>query len=53
VLVDLDSSCTDTRRKGTDGLWVLHPVARSDKVEPASVAWQISAEQLIADVLKA
>lgn len=53
VLIDLDSRGTDVYHKGADGLWVLHPFARGDTVELASVAFQISAEQLFADVLEA
>ena len=53
ALVDLDSRSTDVYRKGADGLWVLHPFVRGNTVELASVALQISAAQLFADVLKA
>jgi Uma2 family endonuclease len=50
VLVDLDARTTDCYRKGADGLWVLHPFARGETVALASVALQISAEQLFAEV---
>ena len=50
VLVDLDTRTTDCYRKGADGLWVLHPFANGESVELASVALQISAEQLFAEV---
>ena len=50
VLVDLDTRATDCYRKGADGLWVLHPFANGQTVELASVALQISAEQLFAEV---
>ncbi|MDD2808154.1 Uma2 family endonuclease [Rhodoferax sp.] len=52
ALIDLDTRSTDVYRKGADGLWVLHPFARGEVVELASVALQISAEQLFADVLE-
>jgi Uma2 family endonuclease len=52
VLIDLDTRSTDGYRKGTDGLWVLHPFARGDTIELASVALQITAGQLFADVLE-
>ena len=52
ALIDLDTRSTDVYRKGADGLWVLHPFARGDTVELASVALHISAEQLFADVLE-
>ncbi len=53
VLVDLDTRSTDCYRKGPDGLWVLHPFARSESVELASVALTLAAGQLFADVLDA
>lgn len=52
ALIDLDMRSTDVYRKGDDGLWVLHPFARGEAVELASVALQISAEQLFVDVLE-
>ncbi len=53
VLVDLDSRSTDCYRLGADGLWVLHPFAREEAVELASVNLTLSAAQLFADVLPA
>ncbi len=53
ALVDLDSRITDVYRKGADGLWVLHPFDRGETVALASVALQVSATQLFADVLDA
>ncbi|MES2950511.1 MAG: Uma2 family endonuclease [Pseudomonadota bacterium] len=53
VLIDLDARSTDCYRKGADGLWVLHPFARDEPVTLASVALEISAQQLFADVLEA
>jgi Uma2 family endonuclease len=50
VLVDLDARTTDCYRKGADGLWVLHPFASGETVALASVALEISAEQLFAEV---
>ncbi len=53
ALIDLDSRITDVYRKGPDGLWVLHPFGRGDTVELASMALQVGAAQLFADVLEA
>jgi len=50
VLIDLDSRTTDSYRKGADGLWVLHPFARGEPVCLASVALELSAAQLFAEV---
>ena len=50
ALIDLDSRTTDCYRKGPDGLWVLHPVARGDALVLASVALVLSAAQLFAEV---
>lgn len=50
LLIDLDTRCTDVYRKGTDGLWVLHPFARNDAVMLASVALTLPAAQLFAEV---
>ena len=50
LLVDLDTRVIDCYRKGTDGLWVLHPFARGEAVELASVALTVSAAQLFAEV---
>jgi Uma2 family endonuclease len=51
VLVDLDTRSTDCYRKGADGLWVLHPFARDESVELASVALTVTPAQMFADVL--
>ncbi len=50
VLIDLDTRSTDCYRKGADGLWVLHPFARGETVYLASVALELSAAQLFAEV---
>lgn len=50
VLIDLDTRSTDCYRKGADGLWVLHPFARGEAVSLASVALELSAAQLFAEV---
>lgn len=50
VVVDIDSRRTDIHRKGTDGLWVLHPFEAGQAVHLTSVALDISAEQLFAEV---
>ena len=53
LLIDLDTRSTDGYRKGADGLWVLHPFARGEPVSLASVALELSAEQLFAEVPEA
>ena len=50
VLVDLNTRVTDCFRKGSDGLWVLHPFARGEAVAMASVALTLTAVQLFAEV---
>ena len=50
LLVDLDTRVTDCYRKGADGLWVLHPFARGEAVELASVGLTFTAAQLFAEV---
>ena len=50
LLIDLDSRSADCYRKGADGLWVLHPFARGEQVTLASVALELSAAQLFAEV---
>ncbi len=52
VLIDLDSRRTDCYRLGTDGLWVLHPVAPGETLVLASVALEMGVAQLFADVLE-
>jgi Uma2 family endonuclease len=52
ALIDLDTRSTDVYRKGPDGLWVLHPFGRGEAVSLASVALELSAAQLFADVLE-
>ena len=50
VLIDLDTRCTDGYRLGTDGLWVLHPFESGQTVKLASVALDITAAQLFAEI---
>ena len=50
LLVDLNSRATDCYRKGADGLWVLHPLARGEVVELVSFALTLTAAQLFAEV---
>ena len=50
LVVDLDTRATDCYRKGVDGLWVLHPFARGEAIELASVALTLTAAQLFAEV---
>jgi Uma2 family endonuclease len=50
MVVDIDSRRTDIYRKGTDGLWVLHPFEAGQAIHLASVGLDIGAEQLFAEV---
>ena len=50
ALIDLDTRCTDCYRLGTDGLWVLHPFDSGQTVQLASVALDITAVQLFAEI---
>lgn len=50
VLIDIDTRSTDCYCKGADGLWVLHPFAKGEPVRLASVALEISASDLFAEV---
>ena len=50
VLVDLDTRAVDGYTLGAEGLWVLHPFAANETVTLASVALQISAAQLFAEI---
>ncbi|MBC7608555.1 MAG: Uma2 family endonuclease [Polaromonas sp.] len=50
VLIDLDTRATDCYSLGADGLWVLHPFAINETVKLASVALEITATQLFAEV---
>ena len=48
--MDIDTRSTDCYRKGADGLWVLHPFAKGEPVRLASVALEMTAAQLFAEV---
>jgi Uma2 family endonuclease len=50
MLIDTDTRATDVYRKGADGLWVLHPFAKDESVELASVALTITAQTLFDEV---
>ena len=50
VLVDLDTRCTDCYRLGAEGLWVLHPFESGQTLQLASVALDITAAQLFAEI---
>ena len=50
ALVDLDTRRTDAYRLGADGLWVLHPFEAGEAVHLASVALNITAAQLFAEI---
>lgn len=50
VLVDIDARSTDVYRKGDNGLWVLHPFDAGQAVVLDSVALEITAERLFAEV---
>jgi Uma2 family endonuclease len=50
VLVDLDTRAVDSYTLGADGLWVLHPFAASETVTLSSVALNVTATQLFAEI---
>jgi Uma2 family endonuclease len=50
VMIDIQSRIVDCYRLGADGLWVLHPFGRGETVTLASVALEVTAEQLFAEV---
>ena len=50
LLVDTDSRRCDLYRKGADGLWVLHPVEPGQGLRLESVALDLPAAQLWAEV---
>ena len=50
VLIDLDTRDVDCYTLGADGLWVLHPFAAGQTVTLASVALDIPAAQLFAEI---
>ncbi|HOM11954.1 MAG TPA: Uma2 family endonuclease [Rubrivivax sp.] len=50
LLVDTDSRRCDLYRKGGDGLWVLHPFEPDQTLRLESVALDLGAEQLWAEV---
>ncbi len=50
MLVDIDTRRTDLYRKGADAMWVLHPFEGGQTIHLASVALDISAEALFAEV---
>ena len=50
LLVDTDSRRCDLYRKGTDGLWVLHPFEPGQALRLESVALDLPATQLWAEV---
>ena len=53
LVIELDTRSTDCYRKGADELWVLHPFARGEVVLLASVALELGAAQLFAEVPEA
>ena len=50
MLVDIDTRRTDLYRKGVDAMWVLHPFEGGETLQLASVALNITAEALFAEV---
>ena len=50
LVIDSDGRRADLHRKGTDGLWVLHPFEPGDAVQLRSVALDLTAAQLFAEV---
>ena len=49
-VVDIDCRRADLYRTGSDGLWVLHPSEAGQSMVLASVAVEISAAQLLAEI---
>ena len=50
LLIDIDTRRCDLYRKGADGLWVLHPFEPEQTLKLASVALDITADMLWAEV---
>lgn len=50
VLIDPDTRAVDCYTLGADGLWVLHPFAAGQTVTLASVALDVTAAQLFAEI---
>jgi Uma2 family endonuclease len=50
LLVDIDARRCELYRKGTDGLWVLHPTQGEEPLHLASVGLTIGAQDLWADL---
>lgn len=50
AFIDLDTRRSDVYRKGADGLWVLHPFEVAEGLSLASVAVEVSAAALWAEV---
>ena len=50
LVIDSDGRRADLHREGTDGLWVLHPFEPGDAVQLRSVALDLTAAQLFAEV---
>lgn len=50
VVVDVDARAVEVYRIGADGLWVLHPFASGETVRLESVALDVTADQLFAEV---
>ena len=50
VLIDLDTRAVDSYTLGADGLRVLHPFATNETATLASVALDVKAQQLFAEV---
>lgn len=50
AFIDLDSRRSDVYRRGTDGLWVLHPFEAGEAVTLASVGLTITAAAMFAEV---
>jgi Uma2 family endonuclease len=50
LLVDIDARRCELYRKGTDGLWVLHPTQGEEPLQLASLGLTIDAQDLWADL---
>lgn len=50
LLIDIDRQSCDLYRKGSDGLWVLHPSSAGSSVTLLSVDLTLTAHELFADL---
>jgi hypothetical protein len=50
VSKSINTRAVDSYTLGADGLWVLHPFAANETVSLASMALQVTAAQLFAEI---